>query len=277
MEALQKARKRGVAVNLLIEPYTFTHEKSDNVKSPIEQLKEMDVAVFNLSARFNQAHYKMIVVDSKTGLISTGNLDAESFDGIPRDHVPAARDFAVVILNPAILSAMEKTFMADIHNQRIVPNDAPLVWGPDQQRSSFLSLINSAQKSIHIYQQDFQDVGIAQAVAGAARANINVKILMMPFPFSKKEDKNIPNQTLLTEAGAEVRLNSDLYMHAKILITDGKTMYLGSGNFYTPAIDQTRELGILLTDPKAIETVLKTFEQDWERSGPFNLSPGPAQ
>ncbi len=277
VQALQKARERDVAVNLLIEPYTFAHKKSENVKSPIGTLKEMGVNVFNLSPRFNQAHYKMIIVDGKAGLISTGNLDAESFDGIPQDHVPAARDFAVAILNPSILSAMERTFTADIHNTRVVPNDAPLVWGPDQQRSTFLSLVNSAQESIHIYQQDFQDVGIAQAVAGAARANVKVKVLMMPFPFSKKEDKNIPNQTLLTEAGAEVVLNSDLYIHAKILIIDGKVMYLGSGNFYPSAIDQTRELGILLTDPKAIGTVLETFQQDWEKSGPFTPPSASAQ
>lgn len=40
MEALKKAQKRGVAINLLIEPQVFKHAQSANITSPIEDLKK---------------------------------------------------------------------------------------------------------------------------------------------------------------------------------------------------------------------------------------------
>lgn len=144
-----------------------------------------------------------------------------------------------------------------------------LVWGPDQQRNAFLYMINSAEKSIHVYQQDFTDEGITQAVSGAARRGIKVQIIMMPFPFSKKEDKNILNQQMMIKAGAMVGLNTSNYMHSKILIIDGKMMYVGSCNFYTPSLDQPRELGIVTDNHAPIEKVLGVFYRDWNKSTMF--------
>lgn len=269
IEALSKACQRGVQINLLIQPEPVKNEQSLNIQSPIEKLKETGIKVFTLSPRFNQAHYKMITADDRMGLISTGNLDAESFDGVSAQKINAARDFSVCVKDAATLHAMNTMFLADIQDKRRVPDFPKLVWGPDQQRSTFLRMINGAQNRIDIYQQDFQDVGIAQAVAGAARAGVNVRIIMMPFPFSKTEDKNIPNQTLMTEAGVKVGLNTQYYIHAKVIIVDGKEMYIGSGNFYTPSLDQTRELGILIHDLEQIQIVADVFEEDWKKSTLF--------
>ena len=109
-------------------------------------------------------------------------------------------------------------------------------------------------------------MGIAQAVAGAARAGVDVRVLMMPFPFSKTKDNNVPNQELMGQAGAQVGLNTSNYIHAKVMIVDGKTMYVGSCNFYTPSLDQTRELGLLTQEAPTIEKVRAVFEHDWAKS-----------
>jgi phosphatidylserine/phosphatidylglycerophosphate/cardiolipin synthase-like enzyme len=89
---------------------------------------------------------------------------------------------------------------------------------------------------------------------------------MMPFPFSKSEDKNIPNQNLMKDAGVSIGLFEDLYVHAKIIIVDDKVMYVGSGNFYTSSIDQTRELGIIIKNASQIKALKAVFEKDWQHS-----------
>lgn len=132
-------------------------------------------------------------------------------------------------------------------------------------------MINSARKSIRIYQQDFTDIGIAQAVAGAARAGVNVEVIMMPFPFSKSEDKNTPNQNLIQEAGGKIYLHTHHYIHAKVMIIDAedvenRLMYIGSCNFYTPSLDQTRELGLLSADDEQIKQVNAVFDCDLLKS-----------
>jgi phosphatidylserine/phosphatidylglycerophosphate/cardiolipin synthase-like enzyme len=266
IETLKKVALKGIKINLLIEPFTFEHGASDNTKSPIEAFKEF-ATVYTLSERFNQAHSKMIVVDKEWGLISTGNLDAESFDGILAKEVFAARDFAVPILDKKNIDEMLRMFNADIADERVTPLEKPLVYGPDFQRSTFLTLVNEATQTIDIYQQSFQDDGITKAIIGAAKAGIKVRVLMMPFPFGKdKGDQNIPNQNLMKKAGVEVGLFDKLYVHAKIVIVDNKTMYVGSGNFYGPAIDQTRELGILIENQTQIKLIKNQFEKDWAQS-----------
>lgn len=72
MKALFEAQKRGVVVNILAQPEPVHNDKSGNVKTPIEELRAHGINVSTLSNRFNQAHYKMIVVDGTAGLISTG-------------------------------------------------------------------------------------------------------------------------------------------------------------------------------------------------------------
>jgi phosphatidylserine/phosphatidylglycerophosphate/cardiolipin synthase-like enzyme len=201
-------------------------------------------------------------------MISTGNLDAETFDSVPTISPAPCRDFAITITNPKILEELATMFKADITDKRISPPlSSQLVWGPDNQRNVFLRMINSARKSIRIYQQDFTDVCIAQAVAGAARDGVKVEVVMMPYPFSKTEDKNIPNQKLIQEAGGRIYLHNYHYMHAKVMIIDGedadnRLMYIGSCNFYTPSLDQTRELGVLTADAEQIKQINTVFDSD---------------
>lgn len=261
------AREKGVKVDILIQPYTFEHDKSANTKSPIEELKSKGINIHTASPMYNQVHHKLILVDGEWGCLGTGNLDAESFDGDRAVEAAPCRDFLVTITNPDLLNSINTIFQADIERKRIAFPQSQLVWGPEDQRSIFLKMINSAKKSIIVYQQDFQDKGIAEAVAEAARQGVKVEVLMMPYPFSKKEDRNIPNQDLIRQAGGKIYLHTKHYVHAKALIIDaenesGALMYVGSCNFYPESIERNRELGILIKDHGQISKILEKFEED---------------
>ena len=275
IQVLLEARRINpkLKIDLLIQAETFSHEQSANVTSPIEKLKEAGINVHTLSSRFNQAHYKMFIVDGKWGMVSSGNCDAESFDGVPSMDVASCRDFAITVTDKKMVTEMQRVFQADISDKRIVPTHPKLVWGPDNQRSTFLKMINGAKKSIKIYQQDIQDVGLSQALAGAARAGVKVDIIMMEFPFSKTNNRNLPNQTLIREAGGKVHLHNKHYIHAKLVLVDDESpedrlVYVGSCNFYPDSLDQTRELGVLSKDESFIEQVLNIFNQDMQQAQP---------
>ncbi len=263
--SLKEANKRGVKIALLIEPFSFEHSNSSNIKSPIEELTKI-ASIYTLSERFDQAHGKFLIVDKEFALISTGNLDSESFDGVAKAGIPAARDFIVSICNKKNIDEIYRIFISDINDKRFVPAKSDIVVGPDYQRSTFLKLINGSIRKIDFYQQSCQDDGIVRALAGAARNGVEVRCVMTPYPFSKKEDKNITNQNFLRKSGAKVGLLESPYIHAKVLIADDKEMYVGSGNFYANSIDQTRELGILIKNPKQIKVVKDQFEKDWRKS-----------
>lgn len=259
VRALKGAIQRGVRVRILLGAHT-----KKSVDPHIEALKEIGAQVYAPSKRFHHSHYKMIIADGKWGLISTGNLDKESFDGNAQDH--PARDFAMPIGEEPLVREMARIFTADIHDQRVVPKETPLVWGPEQTRNIHLGLINLAHKSIWMYNQDIQDNGMIRALEGAARAGVDVRVLMTPNPSHAPKDPNTTKQRRLVAAGAQVRLLSDPYIHAKVMMVDGKEAYVGSANLWHTSLDGARELGIIASEPKQLKILHKTFEEDWSKA-----------
>lgn len=122
VDAIISAReKKQIKVDILIQPEVHKHGQSLNVESPIIFLKEKGIRVYTPSPRFNQAHYKMIIIDGKWGMVSTGNLDAETFDGVPTISAAPCRDFAITISNSKMIQELATVFNADIADKRISP------------------------------------------------------------------------------------------------------------------------------------------------------------
>jgi len=78
-----------------------------------------------------------------------------------------------------------------------------------------LVLIESAQKNIDLYQQDIQDKGILRSLKAAIARGVQIRLLMMPYPFDKdkKKDNNISHQNELIQAGGHVGLFTEFYGH----------------------------------------------------------------
>jgi len=51
-------------------------------------------------------------------------------------------------------------------------------------------------------------------------------------------------------------------MHAKAMIIDGDTAYVGSINFTKNSIERNREIGLIFTDSVAINFLEKNFLSD---------------
>jgi cardiolipin synthase A/B len=61
----------------------------------------------------------------------------------------------------------------------------------------------------------------------------------------------------------QVKEDPQLYMHAKIIVVDGKTAFVGSENISSQSLDQNRELGIIVSDAGVLSTLQSTFQKDW--------------
>lgn len=278
--ALKEAVARGVHVRLLYEPKMILHDgKMDGGSGKVmEDLENAGVNVrpFNLS-RAAQLHAKYFLADDGWAMVSSQNLDRESFDGV-QDSVAPARDFAVLAYHPIHIKELQAGFDADWNNTAF-PYDLAgdmLVWGPEGQRDKFLDLINKAHKTLSIYQIDITDVGIYEALLAAIKRGVKVRLLMQPYPFNKDKDYNIPHQTGILKAGGEVRLMHEYYMHAKVVMVDfdyeDGLFYMGSCNFYTPSINENRELGLTLSFKEIYKRLHRTFEADWSKAQPFLVS-----
>jgi cardiolipin synthase len=270
INALKEAAQRNVKIEILYEPSTYQHNRQEVQDSNLKPLEIYpSVRLYTHSDRFNQVHHKLLLIDGKKAIIGTINFDSESFDGVMNGDA-STRDFAIETENPKVLEELKHVFEADLKDSPAAYHHPALVWGPHTQRTKILQLIEKAQESIDIYQQDIQDKGIQRALLGALKRGIKVRLIMMPYPFDKhhQKDGNIPHQNELIQKGGHVGLYKALYVHAKALLIDGENptkaqLYVGSTNFYTPSLDENRELGIIVTDPTPIAEFQRVFSQDW--------------
>lgn len=264
IQALRQAANRNVHIKILIElEHVYKREdlslEEQDIKDLRGVLQHKYIEIFSPPPYFIQSHYKMVLVDDRLVIISTGNLVPDLFEKNSKD-----RDFLVIDYNPKHIASISKMFLADISGRYVFPEVSDIIWGPEQTREVLLNMIKSAHKSIYIYQQDIQDIELSQALTQAARRGIDVQLIMNPFPFGGKEDLNVPNQVLMAEASAKVILCNKIHriIHAKALIIDEREMYLGSCNFYTPSLDQSRELGKIIKAPRLIKKVVNIFKKD---------------
>ena len=67
----------------------------------------------------------------------------------------------------------------------------------------------------------------------------------------------------LARSGVEVRIVNDLYIHAKAILVDAATLWVGSQNLTANSLDNNRELGIFVDDQHSVSRAIRTFESDF--------------
>jgi phosphatidylserine/phosphatidylglycerophosphate/cardiolipin synthase-like enzyme len=227
-------------------------------------------------------HEKSLVVDGDRALIMTFNLTSK--------YYATGRDFGIVDGNTHDVAAMERTFgddwkgsdgdtnaAADSSNASVGGNNgdtgADLVWSPGAE-PALLALISGAQKSLYIYNEEMADMDVTKALIDAADRGVAVYVDMTGADEWKLDFAE------LATAGVHVRTYADdasapLYIHAKMIVADaGNTSaraFVGSENFSAVSLGENRELGITISDPTIINSLMKTFVADWHGATPFVL------
>jgi phosphatidylserine/phosphatidylglycerophosphate/cardiolipin synthase-like enzyme len=95
-----------------------------------------------------------------------------------------------------------------------------------------------------------------------AASGIRVRILL-PDPI---EDPGWEIVGRLQAAGIEVRELDDPYGHAKAILVDGISLFIGSQNLTKTSLDENRELGIVTDDRGVIARLTATFARDFAAS-----------
>jgi cardiolipin synthase A/B len=218
-------------------------------------------------------HQKTLTVDGATSVIMTLNLVAEDYSD--------TRDFAVVDTNPADVAAIVATFDADFSGDGITPPDGDdLIWSPTNAQSSVLSVIDGAEHTLAVEDEEMDDPAVTSALAAAARRGVDVEVTMTA---DAEWDSAFSE---LAQAGAHVRLYPDdstaLYIHAKAIVADaglpGQQVLVGSQNFSVASLDYNRELGILTSDPAVVAAISSTLAADFAGATPYSppAASGPA-
>jgi phosphatidylserine/phosphatidylglycerophosphate/cardiolipin synthase-like enzyme len=251
---LTNAASSGVTVRVILDQ---NNEKKSNTTA-YNALTAAGVSVHWANPTYACTHQKTITVDSATSAILTLNLTSEYYS--------TTRDFAVITNDAADIAAIETTFSADFTDATITPPTGDnLVWSPTNSRTSLLSVINGATKSLLIAQEEMSDTGVESAIEAALKRSVAVTLVQENTTGSYSAIL----QTFKAD-GASVATYSSrtgYYIHAKIVLADygtsAATLFLGSENVSTPSLDKNRELGLIFNDEACMEGVYTAITADY--------------
>ena len=257
--ALASAQARGVAVRVILNGgYQGMEPPSKKSTTTFTRVAAKGVPVKWSKPYFDLTHQKTLIVDNSEALIMTGNLD--------RSYYKKDRDFEVVDDNAADVAAIESAFVSDWNGTKKTAGDGTdLIWSPGSE-GELVALIASAKHSLLIYNEEMNDEHVEDALENAARHGVNVQVCMT------MDAGWLPAFTSLNAAGVHIRTfgaKSPIYIHAKMIVADGKLAFLGSENFSDGSLDANRELGLLFSKPAILNKLISQFQIDWDQASSF--------
>lgn len=255
IDALQTAQRNGAQVRVMLEPTPFGAIAL--AKKAFEQVKAAGLDVREANSEFRLTHEKSFVIDN-TAVILTANMTRSAFS--------RNREFAAIIDDPAHVNEIAKSFDADWNRTTFASVLPSLVWSPINSRSRIKALIASAQSSLTIYALSVADDDLITAIADDAKRGVKVRLIASPPSNTDGEDSDTVGLDKLQRAGAQVRLMTSPFIHAKIFVADERVAFSGSVNMSGASLDYNRELGILFDDASAITKLMQTFEKDWGKA-----------
>ena len=252
---LVSREKAGVNVRVILDQ---AHKSYDSAAA--SALTAGGVGVTYSSTTFTYTHQKTITVDNKESYISTGNFDTTFY--------ATSRDYGVFDTDAADVAAIVAVFNADYAKTSITPSDGDdLVWSPTDSQTHLLAVINGAQHSLDIQQEEFSDTALINAIVAAENRGVTVRVVV-ENPSSYTSEIN-----QVTAAGGKVTgysSSTGFYIHAKTIIADYGTAtakaFLGSENFSANSLNDNRELGLITTDSGVVSGLESTFTGDFTGS-----------
>ena len=265
--ALLNAKLRGVNVRVIINGFDKPNSYELWARNYLDK-NRIDYRV--ATDKFVYTHQKTLIVDETQALIATFNC----VDTRKSNYFARTRDFAVITSSSDEVLEVAALFECDWQNAAKHTADTPamtvssLVCSPVNARAKLSALIRNAKSALYLYQQELGDLnshneGLCRDVAEAAERGVDVRVICSDM------DANLREVQYLRKHGASIEVvrssKSNLYIHAKVYLVDGKLAEIGSINMTTNSLERNRELGIITDNPAIIEQLLHTFLSDWEK------------
>jgi cardiolipin synthase A/B len=145
---------------------------------------------------------------------------------------------------------------------------------PDDTADAIIGPINEAQHTLNIRMFLFTDRSLLNAVIGAKRRGVHVRVMLNPARRDGTSDNDVARKTLLA-AGVSVRDSSSAFAvtHQKSMVVDNKVGFIESLNWEIRDLTQTRDYAVETTCKAEVSEMVRCFEADWDEK-PFVPSAG---
>jgi cardiolipin synthase len=238
--ALAAAVPRGVSVHALIAHTSRAGEQG--LRQLEMRLLAAGVTVTRTAGDLTRYHGKMLIIDRRELWMFTFNythLDIER-----------SRSFAIVTTQRSLVQEAGRLFDADAKRRSYEPGSSAFVVSPANARKELAAFIKGAKSRLSIYDPTISDPAMHRLLEERAKAGVEIRILgRVPLRTSKLAVNKPP-----------------LRLHARVMVRDGKHVFLGSQSLRRMELESRREIGIICSDRRIASRLTKIFEDDWNQA-----------
>lgn len=262
-EALVAAKSKGVRVRVIAERHSFLDSRT---RKTMKRLKSAGIEVEKSSKFFTVTHMKSFIVDSSYAVVGSMNMHSTSKDFV---------DFGVVTTNANVIDELTEVFESDWRNasddEGVTPSlkNQNLLFSPVNSKTKLSDLILSAQKSLIVGVENLDHPEIIQALIKTHKRNVQIQVMAPGCTIGSSPQHNVKPIQKLIDAGIDAKVlpkpsvSGANYWHAKIIIVDEQTIYLGSENLTKNSLEKAREVGLIFQDAEILDKVRTRFIQSW--------------
>jgi len=283
IEKLKEKVSAGLEVKIIFDGFGI----KDFDENIIEDLKKAgaDVIIFNpfnlstfwrgIHFLFERNHRKVLIIDKEIGFIGGVNISGYNDSWI---------DLQVKVTGPSVMMLL-KSFshsylagggmLAKIKHLFYLPVIKERYWRilwhqPNSHffsiKSFYLNWIKKARHSITIASPYFlPDEDLINAMSEAKKRGVKIDLIL---PWKTDHDSlthAIRSQySLYSKIGMKIYLVKKM-LHAKSMMVDGKTAFIGSSNFDSQSFYRSHETNLIFSNKKMIADLRKIFKE-WRKN-----------
>ena len=230
---------RGVAVRALI---AHTNRGGETTLRKLEQrFLEAGVTVCRTNDDLVRYHGKVLTVDNRRTYVLGFNYTAQDL---------RSRSFGVQTGAHRVVKEIIRLFESDANRTDYMPRNRDLVISPENARGKLEKFLRGAETSLDIYDPNVSDDRMLTLLQGKLRRGVQIRILGC---LEKKWE----------DAGFDARKFPGR-LHVRAIVRDGRRAFIGSQSLRKLELDQRREVGLMIRDPKIVRAIEKTFQRDWK-------------
>jgi len=241
-DAIAAAVKRGVVVRALI---ANTNKGGEQRLRKLEQRMLKDgVTVCRTNDDMVRYHGKVVIVDGRAAYILGFNFTAKDLE---------SRSFGVVVKTRRIVKELLKLFDSDANRTDFTPRVRDLIISPENARSRLQAFLQKARATIDIYDPQVSDDQMLALLAKKAARGVRIRIL------GSLEEK-------WAKAGFYAQPYPGKRLHVRAIVRDGRRAFIGSQSLRKLELDERREVGVIIREPKVVGRIERVFKADWKQA-----------
>ncbi len=241
-KALLEAVQRGVTVQALI---AYTNRGGDkNLRRFEMRLLEKGITVTRTADDLLRYHGKMMIIDRKEVHIFAFNFS--------HLDIALSRSFGVCTTSPKVVKEAIKLFECDLKRVPYSAGCNEFVVSPVNARQRLMKFIEGAKKQLLMYELKVSDPEFVKLLNEKISRGLDVRVIAQ----NPARARSLPTRTMPTR------------LHARAILRDGDSAFLGSQSLRKLELEVRREIGIIFRDKRTVKKMISVFDGDWRSAAP---------